>query len=353
MATAVASGERADEASRNAQPITIATRGSTPDFCYNSRMGTARTGCRWSVLLAVCVAAWITGEWNLALAKEARPPKWSRDVLDTFFEDAREALEGERPDYSVADGASGTEAAAQEAATPSDQVAWSQLISADALETEIKRAAKALDGSVTTPSAFKGGGFRNARRELSELAVLFAVAAQWNGEVRWKNSAAGLRDVFARSAANAKVGSDPTFREAEVRKQELADLIRGARPQVPKAAAAVEDWSKVAARPPLMQRLNIAHQERLLRRLADEKVYEKSRDEIRHEAQVVALLASVIHRPSYEFSDDETFAGYAIELQQAANDVAAAAESNNFEQARDALNRATNACANCHDGYRG
>jgi cytochrome c556 len=61
----------------------------------------------------------------------------------------------------------------------------------------------------------------------------------------------------------------------------------------------------------------------------------------------------VIHRPSYEFSDDETFVGYAGDLQQAASDVAAAAESNNFEQARDALNRVTNACANCHDGYRG
>jgi hypothetical protein len=299
------------------------------------------------------LAAWNTEAWNLALAKEARPPKWSRDVLDTFFEDARDALEGERPDYGAANGAPGTEAAAADAATPLDQVAWSQLITADALETEIKRAAKALEVSVTTPSAFKGGGFRDARRELSELAVLFAVAAQWNGDVRWKDSATGQRDVFARSAANSKVGSDATYREVEARKQELADLIRGARPQVPKAAAAIEDWTQVAARPPLMQRLNVAHQERLLRWLADEKIFEKSQDEIRHEAQVVALLASVIHRPSYEFSDDETFVGYASELQQAASDVAAATEMNNFDQARDALNRATNVCANCHDGYRG
>lgn len=301
----------------------------------------------------MCVATWNAAVWNLTFAKEARPPKWSRDVLDTFFEDARDALEGERPDFGAADDALGTEAAAADAATPLDQVAWSQLIAADALETEIKRAAKALDGSVTTPSAFKGGGYRDARRELSELAVLFAVAAQWNGDVRWKDSAAGLREVFARSAANTKVGSDATFREGETRKKELADLIRGGRPQVPKAAAAVEDWSKVAARPPLMQRLNIAHQERLLRWLADEHTYGKNKEDIRHEAQVVVLLASVIHRPSYEFSDDETFVGYAVDLQQAASDVAAAAESGNFEQARDALNRATNACANCHDGYRG
>ena len=33
--------------------------------------------------------------------KRARPPKWSADVLDAFFEDAREKLEGERPDYAA------------------------------------------------------------------------------------------------------------------------------------------------------------------------------------------------------------------------------------------------------------
>ena len=65
------------------------------------------------------------------------------------------------------------------------------------------------------------------------------------------------------------------------------------------------------------------------------------------------MLADVIHREAFEYSDDETFVGYADDLRQAASDVSAAAAAGNFEQAREAIGRATNACANCHDGYRG
>lgn len=294
-----------------------------------------------------------------ASAKEARPPKWSRDVLDTFFDDAREKLEGERPDYGTRSMASGPAAAnelerANEPAAPEGRaISWSQLVTPETLESETKRLAQSLNGSVTTPSSFKGGGYKDARRDLSELAILFAVTAQYDGDARWKDIAAALRDSFARAAANAKVGSDATYREASARKQDLADLIRGSRPQLPKAHVTVDNWSSVAARPPLMQRLNIAHQERLTKWLADETIFHRQQADVAHEAQVVALIAEVIHQPHYEFSDDETFVGYADDLRQAAGEVSSAATANNFQQARDAIGRATGACANCHDGYRG
>jgi Cytochrome C' len=306
--------------------------------------------CRWVGIAAIAIP-------TLATAKEARPPVWSRDVVDTFFDDARDRLEGERPDYG-----SRSDAAVQgvsqplvtgEAKADSNAFAWSALISPETLESETKRLAQSLGTSVTTPSGFKGGGFKEARRDFGELAVLFAVSAQYDGRARWKDTAASLRELFARAARNAKVGSDATFREATLRKQDLAELIRGGRPQVPQADAAVDDWSQVAARPSLMQRLNVAHQERLVKWVANEKDFGRNRDDIAHEAQIVAVIANVIHRPDYEYSDDDTFVGYAEELQRAASDVSAAAGAENVEQARDAISRATNACANCHEGYRG
>ena len=72
-----------------------------------------------------------------------------------------------------------------------------------------------------------------------------------------------------------------------------------------------------------------------------------------HEAQIVAMLAEVIHRKEFEYWDDESFAEYAIELRNAATATATAADAGNFEQARDAVNRATGACTDCHAGYRG
>jgi Cytochrome C' len=308
---------------------------------------------RWklSVQIGVMCGVLATVSALVAVGKEARPPKWSRDVLDAFFDDAREKLEGSRPDYGAA--AQHERTAEVNPAAEGGEMAWSKLISADALETEVKRLSQSVAGAVASPSAFKGGGNKVARRDFSELAVLFAVTAQYDGEARWKDAAAGLRDVFSQAAAHAKVGSDASYGEAVARKQDLADLVRGGRPQLPQAEANVADWSRVAGRAPLMQRLNVAHQERLTKWLADAATFRRNQSDVAHEAQVVALLADVIHRESFEYWDDETFVEYAGELRDAATDVSAAADAGNLEQAQTAIGRATKACADCHDGYRG
>lgn len=302
-------------------------------------------GLAWGVMVAVSTVA--------VVGKEARPPTWSRDVLDAFFEDAREKLEGSRPDYGAAAQQEHLAEASPAATDAASDVAWSKLITAGALETEVKRLNQSVAETVTSPSAFKGGGFKGARREFSELAVLFAVTAQYDGEARWKDVAAGLRQIYSRAGFNCKVGTDDSYREADARKQDLADLVRGGRPQVAKGEAGVTDWSKVAGRSPLMQRLEIAHQERLTKWLGDAATFRRNQSDVAHEAQIVALLADVIHRESYEYWDDETFAGYAGELRDAATEVSAAADANNFDEARAAIGRATKACADCHDGYRG
>jgi hypothetical protein len=291
-----------------------------------------------------------------ATAKEARPPHWSRDVLDTFFDDAREKLVGARPDYerqAAESQGSAAETTVVSTGTKQTEFAWSKLIAAETLEAEVKRAGQTLAAGTTSPSQFKGGGYKDARRSLSELAVLFAVTAQYDGDARWKDVAAGLRDTFAKSAANAKTGTDESFRMATARRDELAELVRGGRPQVAKAMAVVADWSQVAARPPIMQRINLAHQERLTKWLADPAAFRRNQNDAAHEAQVVAMLAEVIHREAFEFSDDETYVGYAHDLEQAMGDVSAATGAGNFEPAREALGRASKACVECHAGYRG
>lgn len=311
-----------------------------------------------SVRIALLAAALALSFTRLIVAKEARPPKWSRDVLDAFFDDAREKLDGPRPDYASDSGSSRASVLPHAGSTPEPSTSpatlpWSQIITAETLEAEVKRLSQSLNKSVATPSQFKGGGYKDARRDFSELAVLFAVVAQYDGPIRWKDTAPGLRELFARAAANAKVGTDETYREGTARKYDLTELVRGSRPQAPKAAAEVADWTQVSAREPLMQRLNIALQERLNPWLADAATFRRNQSDVSHEAELTALLANVIHRGEYEYWDDETFAGFAHELQQAAIDASGAATSDNFDQARHAITRAATACANCHDAYRG
>jgi hypothetical protein len=162
-----------------------------------------------------------------------------------------------------------------------------------------------------------------------------------------------MRDELARAAESAKVGSDDSLRHATTTNTGLTDLIRGDRPPKSAATANVTDWSQIAARPLLMQRLQFSQQERLTKWLADPATFRRNQTEVAHEAQVLAMLAEVIQRAEYEFSDDDTYVGYADELQQAAGDLSTAAGSGNYEQAQSAIGRATKACADCHDGYRG
>jgi hypothetical protein len=313
------------------------------------------------ILLSVVLAGLLVSQGAALLAaqrgekpKRARPPKWSADVLDAFFEDAREKLEGERPDYGAANtiATNQSQQAAPAAERPSAGGSqWSKLIDAETIETEIKRLAQAVAQDVTSPTEFKGGAYQACRRHFSVLATLFAIAAEYDGEVRWQDAAPALRDLFARAGYNCKVGTDQTFQEARQRKQDLADLVGGSRPRAGEAERET-DWGQVSDRPPLMQRLNIAHEERLTKWLASEREFGRNLEGLRHEAQLIAAIADVIGREGFDYWDDEQYAEYARTLRQAATDVAAAVELDNFQNAREAGVRMTKACADCHDGYR-
>lgn len=322
-----------------------------------------RLSCQLAAIAALTVGATMVFPQAMLLAvekrapaKRARPPKWPAEVVDTFFPDARDALVGPRPDYAARAAAvtkaDTTAAGGSPGGSESTKVAWSKVIDADTIETEIKRLAQAVAQDVATPSDFKGGKFEDCRRHFTTLAMLFAVAAEYDGTVRWQDASAGLRDLFARAGHNCKVGTDATFRESTERKQDLADLVAGARPQLPPAERTAE-WAQVADRPPLMQRLEIAHEEGLTKWLANEREFSQHRDEVRHEAQLVALIADVMSREGFEFWDDDQYAACARELKQAATIVATSAEQNDFAKVRAAASRMTKACADCHEGYRG
>jgi hypothetical protein len=291
--------------------------------------------------------------------KRARPPKWSKEVRDVFFEDARTKLVGTRPDYGSASTATvdaslrdANSSVSERLPNESGDAAWSKLIDAETIETEIKRLSQALAKDVTTPSAFKGGAYEDCRRDFSVLAALFAIVAEYDGEVRWQDSAAGLRELFARAGRNCKVGNDSTFREATQRKQDLSDLIAGSRPKLPATEKAAK-WGEVADLAPLMQRLNAAHEERLTKWLANQREFEQHQVDVRHEAQLVAAIADVIGREGFDYWDEEDYGHHARELREAASDTAAAVELENYEQAQKAVSRATMACAACHELYRG
>jgi hypothetical protein len=308
---------------------------------------------RSAVIVTCCSAAALLAQEPAKKDEGVRPPRWSASDLNAFFPDARTKLVGARPDYEKVQAAAVSKAAgADTAAQAKSAGGWSKLIDAETIETEIKRTGPALAKGTKSPSEFKGGGYKECRRDFSLLAALFAITAEYDGDIRWQDTAPALRDLFSRAGHNCKAGSDQTFQESVECRQDLAELIAGTRPKA-KQAERKADWPKVVDRPPLMQRMNVAHEDRLKKWLGSKSEFTAHHDDVKHESQLVAAIADIIGREGFEFADDETYSQWARNLRQAAADVSAAVETENYEGARAANNRMTKACADCHESFRG
>lgn len=296
--------------------------------------------------------------------RRALPPKWSETVRDVFFPNALEKLVGDRPDFGVATKLPGPAMPGPAAGTPgatgipdgeapaaSGGFKWSRLISAETLEDEVKLLQMQVGKNITTPAKFKGGGFKEGRKQFTELALLFAIISQYDGDVRWKAVAGGVRDLMARAGFNCKVGTDASYNEAKLRMEDLDQLVQGGTLSPP-AADPDAKWNKIADRSPLMLRLEIAQQQYLAPAVANAGAFRKSADDVRREAELMAAIGEAIGQEGYEFADDDTYLGYAHEMRDAALEIVGAVKSNDYDTARAASGKVEKACSNCHEGYR-
>lgn len=290
--------------------------------------------------------------------RRAIPPQWPKTVTDSFFADAREKLVGERPDYGTATAVvknsnnSPTASVSNDSPATSDGgFAWSKLISRETIEDEIKSLQKQVSENVTTPAKFKGGGFKAGRRHFTELAMLFAVIAQYDGEVRWRDKAGGIRDLMGRAGYNCKVGTDASYNEAKLRKEDLEQLVQGGSVNAPEANPDAK-WDKIADRPPLMQRMEQAQQQGIAPWTANSSEFSKNADSLLREAELLSAIAEAIQQEGFEFADDDTYLGFARQMRDAAAEVAGAVKGKNYDAARAASGNIEKACSGCHEGFR-
>lgn len=307
------------------------------------------------VCLVALVGPCATSSAQSTKATRAKPPsQWPRDVQQVFFDDARTQLVGNRPDYGeVAAARVATASGNSTADSDSDDssFAWSQLVDADTLETEIKRQLPPLQPLVATPAAFKGGGYRDCRNRFTWLATLFTVAGDYDQRVRWQDTATALGQFYGRAGANCKVGTDQSFREAQLRVQDLGDLVRGGRPDVPEAKPDV-GWDQIADRSPLMRRMETCLGEGISPKASDGRALSNNAEDLRHEAQLMAMMAEVIMQPGFDYADDESYRNHSTQLREASVALTQAVDLENFEAAREAIGNMQKACSNCHDEWR-
>ena len=295
--------------------------------------------------------------------KRAPPPKFDpREVEQIFFTDARKVLVGERPTSLPAKTAGqpngeivqSPSIGVEPSPVPGDAPRWSKLISAETLSDEIKAYPPLLAAVVKTPSQFQGKGAREARRYFSTMATLFAIIADYDGDVRWKNQAAAARELFARAGFNSKSDNENVYNEAKQRAADLAGLLRGETLAAPPNIEPKPNFNEqVANRPPLMWRMERAQRDRLAIWTANRSDFNRNLSGIKHEAEIVAALAQVIQDPSFLDADSESYSQYAQALQQSALAIREAVESKDADAARQAAGALSKACNDCHADYRG
>ena len=276
---------------------------------------------------------------------------------EVFFTDARQKLVGPRPASAAAAAGDNSNIKANvnqqppSGATAQGGFSWSQLIEPEVLEDEVKAVQRRIGQSLESGTKFKGGGYKQARADLSVLATVYAIIAEYDGHVRWKDQAAGVRNLMARAGFNCKVGTDASFKEARLRRDDLDQLVQGGTVEAPKAEVKAK-WDAVSGRPPLMQRLEQAHQQGLTPWTSDAGQFKQHSGRLLHEAQVLAAIAEVIQRDGFEYTDDESYLGFAKAMRGQAQEVTDAVQKNDYERARKAVGQIEKSCSSCHEAFR-
>jgi cytochrome c556 len=182
--------------------------------------------------------------------------------------------------------------------------------------------------------------------------MLFGIAGEYDGEVRWKKDSPAARDVFARTAANAKVGTSQVFQEAKLRRDELGDLVNGSSPFGGKEAEAKATWKDVCNRAPLMQHLESIWEPRLKPLLADKGQFTANGSKIAHDAEMIAAIGDVLAKNGMADADDDEYQAFCAKLRDGGKAIAEAVKVKNFDAAAAGSGIISKSCVACHENYR-
>ena len=290
--------------------------------------------------------------------QRAEPPKFSgKEFEGTFFADVSKALQGPRPTGKEAAASpivsppagSGSAKPAGDAAAAGDAMAWGKLISGHNIEDLVKNSKLRLDPIVASQTKF-AGGYKEARREFSLQALMFAIIEQYPGDVRWKKSAGVARETLARMAAASKVSSQQAHKEAKQRVQDLADLLSGN--TLDGSPTAELSWADVIDRVPMMQLLEWAQQDYINPHSASKEKFSANKEELQRYAELVAVLGKAAIMDGMPDAEDAEYRSIAQQMIDQAKQISVAVQTDNADLARQAAGQISQACSKCHDGYR-
>jgi hypothetical protein len=294
-------------------------------------------------------------------AKRKVPPKvFDKRVEDAFLKDVvkqhgegtiNDVLSG-RAAVTTVDGGTTTTTGN---GNPSS--GWSKLISAETLENEIKSTINLVGPNVESKAKWNTK-HRAVRNYYSTMAMCFGVIAQYDGAVKFQKDAVAIRDNLAKSAANSKVNDERAMIEAKKLLAELLELRGGGNVNLAPGGDGVKPYG-VSEVSEVMKRMQISTKPEgvdgkgLEFWISAAPAFKAAKSDVIHEAELLGMMAKVLQdKVTFDQANDDNFAKFAKEVEDASAEIVSAAKSDNYDAARAASGKITKACTGCHGAFR-
>lgn len=281
-----------------------------------------------------------------------RPVFTERDSNGIYFGSVfDEAIQGDRPTPMIAkSGGENPSANVGEGEGANGDFAWSQYISGDVIETEIKRLQKSLAQQVTSPGKYKTE-YKDARYSFQMLSMLFGIIIEHDEDVRWKRIANLAQPSYSIAAKKARRGDTESYNYAVARRDDLAEIVRGGNLASTEKPVENLDWSETVGRTPLMKRLQDSV-DRVKPWLSSKAEFEANQEEILHEANLIAAMSEILGQESMDDAEEDDYLVYVAGMSRAAQLMTTNTKTNNYDAVSEGFNQVNQACSNCHDEWR-
>lgn len=273
----------------------------------------------------------------------AKPPVWSDEIKNTFFDDARKALSGDPPSASNEK----PDQPASDEASP--EKVWAELIDAETLMSAIRGINNDVGSRSRNVAAFKAGVNLDCRREMTLLGTLFGVVKTYPGDIRWKDSAPRLEQLCLHAAQECLQSTDESHAVLMEALTQILEVFRGQ----PMSDGEESEEPLTPEFAPLMQSMEEIAENTLPVYVGKQVEFRRNADAAARKAAVLAVLSQVIRGEEYGYADDATYQRHADNLRDAAQQLQKAALANEFQDSVDAAAAINQACAKCHADYRG
>lgn len=289
------------------------------------------------MLVTLGLANWLGADDRTSPA-DARA-RFNAIPLDVTFPDA-EALIAERAAQSGADAAG-------------SRVDWSKLVPVETIKNEVALESTLLKDATKNPGFFKSSGAKSAETHFSMMAAMFHMGTRYGAETPWdKQNLTALRDLTADAYQKAVFADDDAYAAAQQSLKEVDNWLTSGKTAA-EPAGNDPAWSdEVLPFYAIMRRMETAQRTKLQPWTASQNDFVAKKDEIIHEANVLAALAQIMMDESYPLAGEGDYQNWAKTFRDNALGIAEATKAGDFEKASDFYRDNNVQCDSCHGVYR-